>query len=1070
MKKKISKIIVIMCVLITILPMQMFQALATGIGDSPYLERGDLGFYTIQYQSKTSGNWYYITYSRTWYTDEQGIRRIAYCVDPDLNGIGWVEGEVSGYHVDLNEALSDNRVWRVYRHGYPYVSASDLGVETEDDAYLATKQAAYWIIRGYSLEDIHTYFRPGETSINGQNLEDIQRRGKKVIDAIYHLVNLGYNGTETQAYNGLIKVNKNGEFTQDNNQEYYSQKYSVTSSTSMSGYTVKSITDLPSGSYIADLNGNEKAVFSSGEKFKVMIPKKSINENVSGKIEIEGKCQNYPVYYGKSRDNNTQSYAVTVDSYSNIIETTNLDINAYKSNIKLTKIDKETKEKLSGVKFNFKYENGSNIGDYTTDKKGEIYIKNLKQGTVIATEVETKNEYILDKKENKINLQYNDTTEVTIENEHKKGNLKVLKVDKDNNNTTLENVEFDLYSEEFKRVIGTYHTDKNGEIYVENLRTGSYKLIERNTNKWYNLNLEPTNTKVEFNNTTNTKIENELKKGQIKVIKVDLDNKEVKLKDVEFQVIDKNGNVLETIKTDENGEATTKKYAIRDYEKLTLKETKTGKFYVLNDKPQIITLKENEITNITFTNEKKKGQIKVIKVDLDNKEVKIPDVEFKVYDESGNVVDTLKTDKNGEATSKKLSIDKKYKVQESKTGKWYVLNKEPQTAVLKQDEITTLTFTNEKKKGQIRVIKVDLDNKEVKLKDVEFKVYDKNGNVVDTLKTDKNGEATTKRLPIDQEYTIQESKTLQNYVLNKEKQTVILTQDKITNITFENEKIKGKIEITKISEDNNKYNGLPSGTPLEGAVFDIYDSKNNIVDTITTGKDGKAITKLLVKGNYIAKEKDSGSIYYLLNKNEYKAEIKEHKENVPLIITNKSVEISVSVEKTGYIETQKNDTIKYNFSNIANTSNINLDSFKWRDYLPTDYIRLTEIVTGTWNQNVTYSITYKTNLNSEERVLSENLNSKENCKIDCTNVDLQDGEYITEYCFNFGRVDIGFKEEIEPSIFCKVLDTVKNKDVFTNKTETAGEHEGLTAKDEDEWTTVVYEKDVRARKLPRTGK
>lgn len=188
----------------------------------------------------------------------------------------------------------------------------------------------------------------------------------------------------------------------------------------MSGYKVKNITNFPEGSYVADLNGNRKTTFSIGEKFKVMVPKKVINENIKGKIEIEGKCQNYPVYYGESRDKNTQNYAVTVDSYSDIVETTNLDINAYKSNIKLSKIDKDTKEKISGVKFNFKYEDGTNIGDYTTDKNGEIYVKNLKQGTVIIKELETKNEYILDTKENKINLEYNNTKEVTLENEHKK--------------------------------------------------------------------------------------------------------------------------------------------------------------------------------------------------------------------------------------------------------------------------------------------------------------------------------------------------------------------------------------------------------------------------------------------------------------------------------------------------------------------------------------------------------------------------------------------------------------------------------------------------------------------------
>ena len=516
-----------------------------------------------------------------------------------------------------------------------------------------------------------------------------------------------------------------------------------------------------------------------------------------------------------------------------------------------------------------------------------------------------------------------------------------------------------------------------GEIYVESLRTGDYKWIEKNTNKWYNLQTDPIEVEVEWNKTNTSVVQNELKKGSIRVIKVDEDDNTIRIPNVTFEVLDKNNNLLEKIKTDENGEATTKQYAIRDYEEL--------------------------------------------------------------------------------------------KIHEIETDQWYVLNDETKTVKLEANKIKDIAFTNEKKKGQIRVVKIDKDNKEVLLEGVTFDVLNEKGQIVDTIKTDSKGEAITKKLPIDQKYTVIEKETKEEYVLTEETQTVILEHNQIKNITFENEKIKGSIEITKISEDDNKYNGIVAGTPLEGAIFDIYDSKNNIVDTVTTGKDGKAKTKLLLKGQYTVKEKSSGSIYYLLNENEYKIEIKEHKETVPVIIKNKSVEISVDVEKTGYIETQKNDIIKYDFSNIANTSNIYLDTFKWKDYLPTDYIRLNEIITGTWNQEITYSITYKTNLNKEERILANNLSSKENHKIDCTDIGLQNGEYITEYCFNLGRVDIGFKEEITPSIFCKVLDTVENKDIFTNKTETTGEYEDLIDTDEDEWTTAVYEKDVHSKKLPKTG-
>ena len=1069
MRTKINKILIILLVMMIILPAQMIQVLATGIGDSPYLEKGDLGFYSIQYQSRSSGNWYYITYSRTWYTDEQGVRRIAYCVNPDSSGIGWVEGEVDGYHVDLKSALSDDKLWRVYRHGYPYVTPQELGVETEDDAYLATKQAGYWIIRGYNLEDIRTYFRPGEIEINGQNLNDIQRRGKKVIDAIYHLVDLGYNGKETPKYNNIIKINKDGNFIQDENGEYYSQKYTVTSSTDMSGYTIKNITNFPEGSYIADLNGNGKTTFSSGEKFKVMIPKKAISQNVIGKIEIESKCQNYPVYYGEARDGNSQNYAVTVDSYSNIVETTKLDINAYKSNIKLTKVDEETKEKLSGVKFNFKYEDGTNIGDYTTDKNGEINIKNLKQGTIIATEVETTNEYILDTKENKINLEYNNTTTITIENEHKKGNLKVYKVDKDNNRVTLKDVEFDLYSEEYQKVIGTYRTDVNGEIYVENLRIGNYKLIEKSTNKWYNLNTEATDIEVEWDKTKNFTIENELKKGSVRVIKVDEDDNKTRIPNVTFEILDKNNKMLEKIKTNQNGEATTKEYAIRDFKELKIHEIETDQWYVLNGETKTVELEANQIKDIIFTNEKKKGQIRVIKVDKDNNKVLLEGVVFDVLDEKGEIVDTIKTNLRGEATTKRLPIDQRYTIVEKETRQEYVLTKEIQTVTLEQDQIKTIKFKNEKKKGQIRVIKVDKDDNEVLLEGVKFDILDEKGKTVDTIKTDSKGEATTKRLSIDQKYTIVEKETRQEYVLTEETQTVKLEQDRIKNITFKNEKIKGQIQINKFSADDNKLTGEKKGTLLKGAVFEVLDENDRVVDTVTTGADGKAISKLLVKGKYHVVEKSSGSPFYLVNREVFDAEIVNHKQIVGVTVEEESVDIDVEVEKRGFKETQSKDTIYYDFSNIHNKSNVELSDFIWSDSLPTNAVRPNKIYTGTWNEDLRYSVWYKTNLSDDFIILKDNLSTGVNNEVKFTEVQLKEGEFITDYEFRFGTVKPDFKEIDEPRLYCDVLDNLGNGFVFVNHTKVCGRYEDKYVEDTDEWLTVTYNKEIQLEKLPRTG-
>ena len=563
--------------------------------------------------------------------------------------------------------------------------------------------------------------------------------------------------------------------------------------------------------------------------------------------------------------------------------------------------------------------------------------------------------------------------------------------------------------------------------------------------------------------------ENELKKGQVKVIKVDLDNKEVKLQGVKFDVLDENGKVLETITTDENGEAYTSRYAIRDYSKLTIREKETLENYVLNDTPQTVVLEAEQIKTVTFTNELKKGQIKVIKVDQDNNEVKLKGVGFKVYDEENNLVDTLITDENGEATSKRLRIDKKYIVQESKTLENYVLNETPQTVTLAQDQITDLTFKNKLKKGQIKVIKVDKDNNEVKLKGVEFKVFDEDNNLVDTLITDENGEATSKRLRIDKKYIVKESKTLENYVLNETPQTVTLTQDQITDLTFKNELIKGYIRVIKVSKEDNKYNGDIKGTRLQNAKFEVYDENNNLVDTLVTDENGEAITKELPKGKYTLKEVDSPD-YYILTDEIFEAEIVKHQEIIDVEVENDNVDIDIEVNKTGFKETQSKDSIYYDFSNIHNKSNIALDNFTWSDSLPTNALRANKIYTGTWNEDLKYSVWYKTNLSDDYIMLKDGLSTLVNNEVKFTDATLQEGEFIIDFEFRFGIVKADFREVEQPRLYCDMLDDLPNGFIFVNHTKVSGNYKDIYVEDKDDWTTITYYKEIETtQKLPRTG-
>lgn len=301
------------------------------------------------------------------------------------------------------------------------------------------------------------------------------------------------------------------------------------------------------------------------------------------------------------------------------------------------------------------------------------------------------------------------------------------------------------------------------------------------------------------------------------------------------------------------------------------------------------------------------------------------------------------------------------------------------------------------------------------------------------------------------------------YVLDEEIKEIELKENQIVDLKLENEKIKGQIEITKVDKKNNS-------KVLEGAEFGVYDTNNNLIEKITTNAEGKAITGLLLKGKYTIKELSTGSIYYLLNEETFNAEIIKHKEIITVMIDNEPVDIKVDVEKTGTVETKPNEKVEYNFTNIANTSNIFLDNFKWYEYLPTDYVLLKTIETGTWKQELEYSIYVKTNKSDGYTLFKENLNSKTNYTFDMQE-DFTENEYVTEFYFDFGKVEIGFKEETAPRVICMAHDNLKNNTKFTNKTKTIGTYGEIVSDKDSTWTTIVHiPKKPKEPTLPRTGK
>lgn len=127
--------------------------------------------------------------------------------------------------------------------------------------------------------------------------------------------------------------------------------------------------------------------------------------------------------------------------------------------------------------------------------------------------------------------------------------------------------------------------------------------------------------------------------------------------------------------------------------------------------------------------------------------------------------------------------------------------------------------------------------------------------------------------------------------------------------------------------------------------------------------------------------------------------------------------------------------------------------------------------TGTWNQDLYYDVYYKTNKSEDYILFKDNLHTYENYDLDFKKLELNEDEYIVEVCYDFGKVDIGFKEDVIPTMECKSLETLEDGQTFTNYTKTVGTYFGIIAEANSKWTTVVHVPEEKHEVLlPRTGK
>ena len=741
----------------------------------------------------------------------------------------------------------------------------------------------------------------------------------------------------------------------------------------------------------------------------------------------------------------------------------------------IVKKDAVTGAPISDVEFLITDSDGSVIGNangkYVTDSAGTIRIDSLTSGmTVIAKEVRAKDGYILDDTPQSIKIGRNSVMTLEFRNQPKGGVL-VKKVDA-MTNAPISDVEF-LVTDSDGNFIGNangkFVTDSAGTFTITDVAPGTTLIIKETRAKdGYILDDTPQTVKVKSNEVVTVEFRNQ-PKGNLIVVKQDSVTK-APLEGVRFKIVYANGSYVDADSgtlsstglywTDKDGKIALS--GISGTVVVTEVETIPGYTIDENSRTQTVVVDPNDTQTLYFYNTPA-GGLQIIKSD-ESSGKRISGVRFEVRKVNGEIVGTYTTDSDGIIYLPEIESGW-YTVTELKAAPDYLLDTASHRIEVKDGQTATLEITNHKS-SRILLHKVDKDTGKG-IYGAVFLLYDSNHNPIGEYVTDQDGYIYADDGLADGRYYLREIKAADGYVLDPELKTIYLRYGSTTEIEWTNTPIRGQIQIVKKSADYNFTNGLPAGSLLEGAVFEIYDKAGNVVDTIQTDRNGRATSKLLPLSRYTIREVRSPA-FYSANPTAMTAYLEHEGQIVTFEVTNASVDTGVAIKKTGPSEVMPNQPIRYMFLQIGNNSNVALDSFYWRDTLPAQ-VTVNRLVTGTYNQAQNYKIVYKVNGAGAYRTLADNLSTTKNYVLDMRPavIGLAANERVTEIMFVFGTVPAGFAQVETPTLYGTVHGSLSNGTSLVNSADIGGLYNGQWIQAVSRWLTTVYAKNTMT--LPKTG-
>lgn len=742
------------------------------------------------------------------------------------------------------------------------------------------------------------------------------------------------------------------------------------------------------------------------------------------------------------------------------------------------KFDSVTGEAVKNAVFQVKYLTGTSgtggtvIGTYKTSANGSFTVTGLDEGTYIVEELASDSGHVIDTAPQTayISGKDQDVVELYFGNSPK-GALLIKKIDSVSREP-LSDVEFFVTTSDGTVVgnaNGKFVTDSAGTVLIENIDPGTTLVVKetRTKDNTYILDDTPQTARIKAGQTVTLEFRNQPKGSLIihkqdSVTKEPLEGVQFKITYADGRVVDADGGQLSSnglYWTDKNGQI--KITGITGT--IVVTEVQSIPGYTIHEETssQTVVVNTNDTQSLYFYNDPI-GGVEIIKVNADKKTERIPNVKFEIRRADDGLVDTVTTDKNGRAF---LSLeDGHYYAVEIKSADGFELDSTPHYFEVKDGKTTTLTVENKSLSG-ILIHKIDSNTGEG-IYGVTFLLYDSNKTPIGQYESDQDGWVYITGLTKSGRYYIRELEN-EGYNVDTQMKTVYVSAGRTVEIEWENEPITGQIQIYKYAGEYNEITGTAPGTPLKGAVYEIINARSGkVVDYITTDSRGVAASKPLPLTRYQIREV-SAPAYWQVSAQVFDVTLEYAGQIIKLNAYDKTAELGVSITKRGNAAVLAGNQMRYDIT-VANTSNVDLESFYWHDRIPTDVARATTLTTGTYSARLNYRILYKTNYTANYQVLASNLLTSNNYSFALNAIPMQAGEVITDIYFDFGKVPVGFQSVSNPTLSVMVNGNAVNGYYMTNRADVGGKYLGTWQTANASWVTIIQRYGTTLT-LPKTG-